>query len=107
MQRDRGRCPGYADRYLAREIIARIAMREDSGDERRFSNVQGRTKSAGAWMRRSGACGDNTHVSGASWAEPQIDIEHPAQALHPVHRGCGFGFTSLPFAIVFVVRRVL
>ncbi len=61
MQRDRGRCPGATRRGSAPEIITAITMFEDTGNERRFGNVHGRTKSAGAWMRRSGDFGDGVY----------------------------------------------
>ena len=123
MQRDPRRCPGAARRRLGLEIITAISMFEDPGDECRFgdhgNDVQGRTNAAGAWMRKSG----DTHGPATARATLQVDIEHPvhdprdgggrakqearAEALHPVHRGRGFGLAGLSRIIVLVVRRGL
>ncbi len=67
MQQDRRWCPGTARRRLAPEIITAITMFEDTGDERRFGNVQGRTKSAGAWMRRSGEIHGFDKIAGSDF----------------------------------------
>jgi len=60
MQHHPRRGPGTSRRNLAPEIIKGIAMFEEPGNECWFGNVQGRTKSAGAWMRRSGDHGYDT-----------------------------------------------
>ncbi len=78
MQRDRGRCPGAANTRLAREIIACVAMLEDPGDERRV-----------------GDRGDDTNCSATARTMAQVDREHPAQALHPAHRGRGRRFHGI------------
>ncbi len=88
MQRDRGRGPGATRKELAREIIAAISMFEDSGNECRFCDR-----------------GNDTHGSATARTELQFDIEHPVKALHPVHRGRGFGLAGLPGGALAVVRR--
>ena len=60
MQRDRGRSAGAANRRLAGDIIACVAMLEDPGDK-----------------RRDGDRGDDTHLPTAAWTVTEVDREHP------------------------------
>jgi len=71
MYRHHRRCPGASHRRLAPAIIAAIAMLADPHNEHRL-----------------GDRGNDTHGASAERTTLQIDIEYPAPALHPAHRGC-------------------
>ena len=59
-----------------------LAVGKDAGDE--------------SWV---GNGGDDPNGSPTTWTVSDVNLKHPAQALHPAHRCGGIGFSGVCFIV--------